>query len=112
MSRRISGRGRTFPNGQERHAAGRSGVAKLELVGSQRRNCSFLVGHSRHVRKSAGLKFDRHYLASLVDRVRTVVGDGRCDNRLSFFRGCLRAIIGCDFWYLRARLEEGEMAVT
>ena len=72
----------------------------------------FWLGIAAHVRKGAGLKFDRHYLASLVDRVRTVVGDGRCDNRLSFFRGCLRAIIGCDFWYLRARLEEGEMAVT
>jgi DNA invertase Pin-like site-specific DNA recombinase len=36
MSRRISsGRGRTFPNGQERHAAGRSGVAKLELAGGR-----------------------------------------------------------------------------
>jgi len=42
----MSGRRRTFPNGQERYAAGRSGVAKLELVGSQRRNYSFLVGNS------------------------------------------------------------------
>ena len=66
----MSGRRRTFPNGQERHAAGRSGVAKLELVGSQRRNYSFLVGNSRHVRKVlASSLTDITLLASSIEYV-------------------------------------------